>query len=77
MLATNYRIPSPPSNWGENKLHWYCSGGGQLEWKEHERECRWITTCLAYFGHPKNKHGWEDITTEKVAAWVEQQGMGF
>ncbi|KAI9770495.1 MAG: hypothetical protein M1839_003176 [Geoglossum umbratile] len=31
----------------------------------------------AYLGHPKNEGGWKDITTEKVAAWIEQQGMGF
>ncbi|KAI9768141.1 MAG: hypothetical protein M1839_004168 [Geoglossum umbratile] len=77
MLTTEYRFPNPPPNWGKDKPHWYCSGGGQLEWEEHERNRRWVTSCLAYFAHPKNKDSWEDITTGKVAAWVEMQGMGF
>ncbi|KAI9765878.1 MAG: hypothetical protein M1839_005294 [Geoglossum umbratile] len=77
MLTLDYIFPDPPPHWGKNKSHWYCSGGGQSGWEQHERERRWITACLAYYGHPRHKEDWNDITTEKVAAWVECQGMGF
>ncbi|KAI9766367.1 MAG: hypothetical protein M1840_006631 [Geoglossum simile] len=77
MLTLDYIFPDPPPHWGKNKPHWYCSGGGQSGWEQHERERRWITACLAYYGHPRHKEDWNDITTEKVAAWVECQGMGF
>jgi hypothetical protein len=68
MLTLDYNFPDPPPDWGENKPHWYCSSGGQSGWEEHERDRRWITACIAYYGHPKHNEDWNEITTEKVAS---------